>query len=615
MDENKTRIQNVLGDKYEIRDLIQAGGMGQIFLGVHKALDKKVAIKIIHQELVKNEHFKSRFYREAKLSASLDHSGIIDIYDFGSSDDFDYIIMPFIEGETLEARIKKQGPMDPAEAVNMMIEIADALHYAHSRNVIHRDIKPSNIMIDHQGKIILADFGISKMMGDSDLTAPNTVLGSPKYMSPEQIKGQSVDARSDLYSLGLVFYEMLTGVHPFTGRDTSAIYYAQAHEIPPRPETSRPEIPKDLSSIIMKLLAKSADKRYADGNDLLRDLRDYQQGKPLTAAGAEDATVLGAARKDENATIVDATLVDATIVDATRVDANLAHAPKPDTDTLGPVPKTADVKSSAPEGTQISTPASPGVSFFKQHVKSLALAGIAFFLVIFFLVLLFSGPSDPEKIARTDAEPGTSSIEDTPIAPGIPSRDAHTDRLAVTDTNVAELSTSPAATIPDDVSSLAPSSASFLEALGAVGKGKAAADFSLWTDRQTYRIGETIRFQFEAGRPCYALILGYTTKGELVQIFPNHYSSGQFIQPGRTYSIPDEKMDFDLQVYGPVGQETVIALISDQPFQVFSMSFSESNPFLSMGEKDANASQLLNNIDAISARDIAQQRMTFTITN
>ena len=154
-DENQARIQEALGDKYEIKHLIQAGGMGKIYLGVHKALDKKVAIKIIHQELVANEQIKSRFYREAKLAASLDHYGIIDIYDFGSSDDFAYIIMPFIEGETLDLKIKEQGAMDPDESVRIMIEITEALHYAHSHNVIHRDIKPSNIMFDRQGKSLL----------------------------------------------------------------------------------------------------------------------------------------------------------------------------------------------------------------------------------------------------------------------------------------------------------------------------------------------------------------------------------------------------------------------------------------------------------------------------
>lgn len=618
MNDNKTRIQAVLGDKYEIRDLIQAGGMGQIFLGVHKALDKKVAIKIIHQELVKNEHFKSRFYREAKLSAGLDHSGIIDIYDFGSSDDFDYIIMPFIEGETLEVRIKKQGPMDPEDGVRIMIEIADALHYAHSHNVIHRDIKPSNIMIDHQGKIILADFGISKMMGDSDLTAPNTVLGSPKYMSPEQIKGQSVDARSDLYSLGLVFYEMLTGIHPFTGRDTSAIYYAQAHEIPPRPETSRPEIPKELGSIIMKLLAKSADKRYADGGELLRDLRDYQQGKPLTAAGSEDATVMAAAPPGDDATIVDAAIVDAniadaTIVDPTRVDVRLADAFKPETAGPGRGTGVAGSETLTPEGTLISTPATPSVAFFKQHVKSVALVGAVLLLVFSTLIMLFSGPSDEEKAAQTTAQPEAAASADAGATPDAQAPDPPMDQPGITDPTGPTHTASAAVRTPADIPS--PSPTSFLQALADVGGGKAMVDFSVWADRQTYRIGETIRFQFETGRPCYALILGYTTNGELVQIFPNHYNSSQFIQPGRTYSIPDEKMDFDLQVYGPAGQETVIALVSDQPFQIFGTSFSETHPFLSIGEKDAKASQLIKNIAAISGRDIAQQRLTFMITD
>ncbi len=610
MDDDKTRIQSVLGQKYEIRDLIQAGGMGQIFLGVHKALDKKVAIKIIHQELVKNEHFKSRFYREAKLAAGLDHSGIIDIYDFGSSDDFDYIIMPFIEGETIESRLKKQGPMDPAESTAMMIEIADALHYAHSRNVIHRDIKPSNIMFDRQGKIVIADFGISKMMGDTDLTAPNTVLGSPKYMSPEQIKGQEVDARSDLYSLGLVFYEMLTGSHPFKGRDTSAIYYAQAHEIPPRPETTRPEIPKDLGSIIMKLLEKSVEKRYADGNQLLADLRNYQQGKPLASAGAEQATLVNALAGNDDATMVDGTLVDATIVDATRVDVNRIKKTAPPAAGISP-----GNHANSPEGTRIVPPAPSAGAFFKRRAKILALGGTTVFLILIVVIMLFSGPSGPDDMTRTPTEPDIAAVPDAPSATGSSSQDMLPDRPATTETAVSIPDESPGEDATADLASLPSTPASFLEALAAVGKGRPATDFSLWTDRQTYRIGDTISFYFETGRPCYAIILGNTTDGELVQIFPNHYTPGQFVQPGRTYSIPDDTMDFDLKVYGSVGQETVIALVADQPFQIFGSSFSETDPFLSIGQNDAKASQLLTNISAITDRDIAQQRMTFMITN
>ncbi|RJP84598.1 MAG: DUF4384 domain-containing protein [Desulfobacteraceae bacterium] len=590
MDDSQTRIQSALGDKYEIKSLIQSGGMGKIFLGVHKTLDKKVAIKIVHQELVKNESIRSRFHREAKLSASLDHSGIIDIYDFGSSQDFDYIIMPFIDGENLQERIKKQGAIEPADGIRIMIEIAEALHYAHTHNVVHRDIKPSNIMFDSQDKIIIADFGISKDMGDSDITAPNTVLGSPKYMSPEQIRGTGVDARSDLYSLGLVFYEMLTGNHPFKGRDTTAVYYAQAHEIPPRPETLRPEVPRALGGIIMKLLEKNPDNRYADGAALLKDLHDYQNGKRLAAAGDDDATLIG-----------DATLIDV-IDDATLVDPLPAAAINPITD-----------EAPAPDRTMVSPPVAAAPGFFRKHTKALAGGGLAF-LVILSAIFLFSGGSSDEKPAgqpsATIQEPLSSPAESVPSSDGITPTES--SQAATTGQTMPENPAQPSQSLPAQAAN--PSS-SLLEAFSTISE-KTAGGFSLWTDHDTYRIGETMSFHFKSQQPCYAVILAYTTQKDLVQIYPNHYMSGQFIQANREYSIPEKDMDFDLQVFGPAGEETLIALISDKPFQLFDMPFTAEQPFLSLNEKDpARTAQFFSALSAIKTREFSQQRLAYRITD
>jgi hypothetical protein len=314
---------------------------------------------------------------------------------------------------------------------------------------------------------------------------------------------------------------------------------------------------------------------------------------------------------NDDATMVDGTLVDATIVDATKVDANRIKGSAPQAAGIS-----AGEDEKPPEGARIAPPAPSADFFFKRRGKILALAGATVFLVMIVGMMLFSGPSDPDDMTRTPTEPGIASIPDVPAPTGIPSREMPGERPMAKDTAVSIPDEPPTGGATADTAALPPSPASsFLEALAAVGKGKPATDFSLWTDRQTYRIGDAISFYFETGRPCYALILGHTTDGELVQIFPNHYSGGQFIQPGRTYSIPDDRMDFDLKVYGSVGQETVIALVADQPFQIFGSSFSETEPFLSIGQNDARASQLITNISAIRNRDIAQQRMTFTITN
>jgi serine/threonine protein kinase len=433
-------------------------------------------------------------------------------------------------------------------------------------------------MLDRQGKIIIADFGISKDMGDSDLTAPNTILGSPRYMSPEQIKGDPVDARSDLYSLGLVFYEMMTGNHPFKGKDSTAIYYAQAHEIPARPETQRPEIPRNLGAIIMKLLEKIPDSRYDDGGELINDLRNYQNGKSGAIANEDDATLI------DDATIID----DATLVVGEMAENSSDSGAYPDATIVAPLPP-------------LSLP------FYKQHIKALAVAGGAI-LLIFFAVIIFGTdssdvpPSNQQVAASKKPVPENSNNAGTaPIEKVMPDP-------------VNALPGADKGTIAPDAPT--PKPVSLTEAIFSVGNGKTATDFSLWTDKDSYRIGEAVSFHFESKQPCYVVVLGYNTQGDLVQIFPNHYASGQFIQANREYAIPDEQMDFDLQVFGPAGQETVIALVSDTPMNLFDASFNADNPFLSFNEREmSQAKQFYQRIEAIKDRNISQQRLVYHIIN
>ena len=268
---NLDKLKSVLGDKYEIVELIASGGMGEIYLGIHRVLGKKRAIKIIHQSVEKEKDIRQRFLQEARHAASVDHPGIIQIMDFGSHADFDYLIMPYIEGITLQEKMA-QGPIEPEPALQLMIAMTDAIAHTHRQNVIHRDIKPSNFMIDPEGRIILTDFGISKNLGDPNMTATNMILGSPKFMSPEQISGKPVDKRSDLYSLGMIFYQMVTGVYPFESDDMAALTYKQVHEAPRPPAQVHSKVPQPLSDMIATLLAKESDHRYSSGDALLKDL-------------------------------------------------------------------------------------------------------------------------------------------------------------------------------------------------------------------------------------------------------------------------------------------------------------------------------------------------------
>jgi serine/threonine protein kinase len=287
---NIDKLRSVLGDKYEIIDLIATGGMGEIYLGIHRVLGKKRAIKIIHQSVEKEKDIRQRFLQEARHAASVDHPGIIQIMDFGSHDEFDYLIMPYIEGRTLQEKMR-EGPIEPVAAIKLMIAMTDAIAHTHRQNIIHRDIKPSNFMIDSEGRVILTDFGISKNLGDPNMTATNMILGSPKFMSPEQISGKSVDKRSDLYSLGMIFYQMVSGIYPFESQDMAALAYKQVHEVPPPASQVNPGVSEVLSGLIASLLEKNPDNRYTDGESLLKDLQRLNTGGTIGEAAAPGKSI------------------------------------------------------------------------------------------------------------------------------------------------------------------------------------------------------------------------------------------------------------------------------------------------------------------------------------
>jgi len=274
--DNKAKLQGILGDKYEVQDMIYRGGMGEIYLGLHKKLGAKVAIKIMIQKLTDDPELKKRFHREAQLYANLRHPNIIHIYDFGTEEAFDYMVFPFIDGETLQEKLKKVGKVEETECLNIMISVAKALAYASENNVIHRDVKPSNIMIERNGNVLIADFGISKNLQDIDITLPGTVLGSPKYMSPEQILGKEVDSRSDQYSLGFILYEMLAGKFPFEGNSASALFYSHVNETPELPEEIASQVHPEFQRIIKKMIAKDPSERYDSFKSLIEDLTYIQ---------------------------------------------------------------------------------------------------------------------------------------------------------------------------------------------------------------------------------------------------------------------------------------------------------------------------------------------------
>ncbi|MCD6452546.1 MAG: protein kinase [Acidobacteria bacterium] len=266
-------VKNALKGKYEVISELGRGGMAIVFKARDLKLDRLVAIKVLPPEFAYDIEFLRRFHHEAKIAAKLDHPNIISIYEVGEADGLTYFAMSYIDGETLADYIKRTGPIPTSEAIRITKDIASALSYAHKRGIIHRDIKPENILLDQEGRIKVTDFGIAKAAyGTTLATRTGVSLGTPHYMSPEQARGKPIDKRSDLYSLGIVMYEMVTGRVPFEGVDITSIMYQHVHETPDPPRKMNKDLPEWLERIILHLLAKDPDARFQTADDLITAL-------------------------------------------------------------------------------------------------------------------------------------------------------------------------------------------------------------------------------------------------------------------------------------------------------------------------------------------------------
>ena len=265
----------VLGDRYEIHQRLARGGMAQVYLARDRSLDRPVAIKELVPEFATDPSFVERFRREAQAAANLAHPNIVGVYDWGTQDGTYFIVMEYIDGPSLSQVIRRDGPLHPRRAMELASEVAGALGFAHSRGVVHRDVKPGNVLLTGSGQSKVTDFGIARALSspDEDLTQAGSVMGTATYFSPEQAQGQPVDPRSDLYSLGVVLYEMVTGRAPFTGDSPLAIAYKHVQDQPAPPSSIIPDLPVGVDAIVMKLLSKRPDDRYASAEDLRADIR------------------------------------------------------------------------------------------------------------------------------------------------------------------------------------------------------------------------------------------------------------------------------------------------------------------------------------------------------
>ncbi|MDY3015141.1 MAG: Stk1 family PASTA domain-containing Ser/Thr kinase [Evtepia sp.] len=271
-------IGKMLDNRYEILDVIGVGGMAVVYKAYCHRLHRFVAIKVLKRDLASDAEFRRRFHEEAQAVAMLSHPNIVSVYDVSRGDDLDYIVMELIDGITLKQYMqKKNGSLNWRESLYFITQIVRALGHAHSRGIIHRDIKPQNIMVLRDGSVKVADFGIARIMSAAQNTLTQEALGSVHYISPEQARGSHIDARADIYSAGVVLYEMLTGRLPFDGDSPVSVAIQHINSTPMSPRELNPEIPLGLEEITMKAMASRIDQRYMNAEAMIRDLEEFRK--------------------------------------------------------------------------------------------------------------------------------------------------------------------------------------------------------------------------------------------------------------------------------------------------------------------------------------------------
>ena len=308
--------EQVFSDRYKIVRHLARGGMAEVYVAHDQLLDRPVALKVLFPEFAANHSFVERFRREARAAANLNHPNIVAVYDWGEEGQTYFIVMEYIEGSTIRELILKHRRLSPKQAAAVGAEIASALAFAHKNGVIHRDVKPGNVIISDAGHVKVMDFGIARAGDPQDnLTQTGAVMGTATYFSPEQAQGKPLDGRSDLYSLGVVLYEVVAGTPPFTGENPVSIAYQHVRE-EPTPLRERDErIPEAFEAIVMKAMAKNLDHRYANAEEFRADLLRFREGK---AVEAERTAVVAAAAAGDATAAMAATRVG-TAVDGTQV--------------------------------------------------------------------------------------------------------------------------------------------------------------------------------------------------------------------------------------------------------------------------------------------------------
>ncbi|MGA2451925.1 MAG: Stk1 family PASTA domain-containing Ser/Thr kinase [Solirubrobacteraceae bacterium] len=284
----------IIDGRYRVISRLGSGGMADVYLAQDQLLGRDVAVKVLHHHFAEDQEFVERFRREASSAAALSHPNIVAIFDRGEWNGTYYIAMEYVAGRPLKTIVREHGALDPADAIEIVVQILRAARFAHRRGVIHRDLKPHNVILDEEGRARVTDFGIARA-GASDMTLTGSIMGTAQYLSPEQAQGHAVSASSDLYSIGVILYELLTGVVPFEGETAVAIAFKQVSAEPLPPSALNPALPQALDAIVLRALAKDPGQRYADADELIAALEHVRQALPAlsgaTATAAPDGHI------------------------------------------------------------------------------------------------------------------------------------------------------------------------------------------------------------------------------------------------------------------------------------------------------------------------------------
>jgi serine/threonine-protein kinase len=290
--------ETIIDGRYRVLSRLGSGGMADVYLAEDQLLGRQLAVKVLHHHFAEDQEFVERFRREASSAAALSHPNIVAIFDRGEWNGTYYIAMEYVAGRSLKTVVREQGALDPAAAIDLVTQVLRAARFAHKRGVIHRDLKPHNVILDEEGRARVTDFGIAKA-GASDMTLTGSIMGTAQYLSPEQAQGQTVSGRSDLYAVGIILYELLTGSVPFDGETAVAIAFKQVSAEPRAPSELQPGVPPALDAVVLRALAKDPAQRFADADEFIAALQQARAALPISAGTAFAGAIAGTALATE----------------------------------------------------------------------------------------------------------------------------------------------------------------------------------------------------------------------------------------------------------------------------------------------------------------------------